>query len=71
MIYLVWGGALLSLLGLVGVVYSILGVMCARRAGLPDAELRSCIAVMMLVNLGAFFAAMLGLMMVLVGVLLA
>ena len=71
MIYLIWIGALLSLVGLAGVLYSIVGVTRARRAGLSDADLRARISKMMPVNLGAFFAAMLGLMMVLVGVLLS
>lgn len=71
MTYLIWAGAFLSIAGLAGVLYSIVGVSRARRAGLSDADLRARIAAMMPVNLAAFFAAMLGLMMVLVGVLLS
>ena len=67
---LIWAGAILSLIGLCGVVYSIVGVSRAKKAKLPDAELRARIGAMMPVNLASFFAAMLGLMMVLVGTLL-
>ena len=70
MTILVWAGAILSLIGLCGVVYSIVQVSRAKKANLPDAELRSRVGAMMPVNLGSFFAAMLGLMMVLVGTLL-
>ncbi len=70
MIYLIWIGAALSVAGLCGVVWSIVAVSRARRSGLADAELRLQIGRMMPVNLASFFAAMLGLMMVMVGVLL-
>ena len=70
MTFLIWIGAIISVLGLEGVVYSVTAVIRARRAGLDDAALRVRIAQMMPVNLAAFLAAMLGLLMVLVGVLL-
>ncbi|WP_090159190.1 hypothetical protein [Loktanella sp. DSM 29012] len=67
---LIWIGAVVSVLGLCGVVYSIIIVARAKRADLTDAELRARIGAMMPINLGAFFSAMLGLMMVVVGILL-
>lgn len=67
---MIWIGALVSLLGLGGVVYSIVTVTRAKRANLSDEALRAKVGAMMPINLGSFFAAMLGLMMVLVGVLL-
>lgn len=70
MTFLIWIGTIISVLGLAGVVYSVTAVIRARRAGLDDAALRVRIAQMMPVNLAAFLAAMLGLLMVLVGVLL-
>lgn len=69
--YLVWGGAALSLLGLCGIIYSIIAVRRARKAGLDDAALRARIAAILPVNLGALFVSVLGLMAVIIGVLLA
>lgn len=67
---LIWIGALLALLGLAGVIWSIVQVVRARRAGLDDAALRARMQKALPVNLGAFLLSMLGLMCVLVGVLL-
>ena len=71
MTYLIWTGATLSLLGLFGVLYAVVAVVRARARGLDDAALRAKLAQMMPVNLGSFLLAVLGLMMVVVGVLLA
>ena len=71
MIFLIWAGAIVSVLGLCGVLYSVTAVIRAKRAGLDDEALRAQIAKQMPINLAAFFSAMLGLMMVVVGVLLA
>ncbi|ROT98485.1 hypothetical protein [Histidinibacterium lentulum] len=68
--WLIWGGAALSLAGLAGIVASILKVQRARRAGLSDEDLRARIQSVLPLNLGAFFASILGLMAVVVGVLL-
>lgn len=71
MTVLIWVGAAISVLGLAGVVWSIVAVARARRQGLDDAALRAQVSRMMPVNLAAFMSAMLGLMMVLVGVILS
>jgi hypothetical protein len=63
-------GALLSLIGLIGIVYSIVMVTKAKRANLPDAELRARISKVLPVNLGALFVSVIGLMTVVVGVML-
>jgi len=68
--WLIWGGAALSLAGLAGIVLSILKVQRARRAGLSDEDLRARIQTVLPLNLGAFFASILGLMAVVVGVIL-
>lgn len=67
---IVWIGAALSALGLCGIIYSIVAVTRAKRAGLPDEELRARIAAILPVNLIALFISMIGLMAVIVGVLL-
>lgn len=68
---IVWIGAALSGLGLCGIVYSIVAVARAKRAKLPDEELRARIAKILPLNLIALFISMIGLMAVIVGVLLA
>jgi len=67
---IVWSGAALSVVGLCGILYSIVAVTKAKRAGLPDEELRARIARILPINLGALFISMIGLMAVVVGVLL-
>ena len=67
----IWIGAALSVIGLVGIGYSILAVARAKRAGLPDEDLRARIAKILPLNLGALFVSMIGLMAVIVGVILA
>ena len=67
---LIWLGAALSLGGLVGLVWCILTVWKARRAGQSDAELRTTIQRVVPLNTGALFLSVLGLMMVVVGIML-
>lgn len=67
---IVWIGAGLSVLGLCGIVYSIVAVTRAKRAGLPDEELRARISRILPINLIALFVSMIGLMAVIVGVML-
>jgi hypothetical protein len=66
----VWIGAALSVIGLCGIVYSIVAVTRAKRANLPDEELRARISGILPINLGALFVSMIGLMAVIVGVML-
>ena len=68
--WLVWGGALVTLAGFAGIVYSIVAVVRARRAGLDDAALRARLNGILPVNIGALLLSMLGLMAVVVGVIL-
>ena len=69
--FIIWVGAVLSVIGLLGIGYSIVAVAKAKRAGLPDAELRARIAKILPLNLGALFVSMIGLMAVIVGVILS
>ncbi|MET4127376.1 hypothetical protein [Roseovarius sp. MBR-6] len=67
---LVWAGALVSLAGLAGLVWCILKVWRARRAGLSDADLRAAVRAVVPLNMGALFLSVIGLMMVVLGIML-
>lgn len=67
---LIWAGAAVTLLGLAGLVWCILRVAAARRAGLPDAELRARLQRVVVLNLAALLVSALGLMLVVVGIVL-
>ncbi|MDG1116335.1 MAG: hypothetical protein P8N72_04315 [Flavimaricola sp.] len=68
--WLVWIGAATTLVGFVGILWSIFAVMRARRAGLDDEGLRARMGKVLPVNIAALFLSFLGLMMVVVGVIL-
>ena len=68
--YVVWIGAVLSLIGLTGIAYSIVIVVKAKRANLSDEELRAKISKMLPINLGALLLSTIGLMAVVIGVVL-
>lgn len=65
---LIWSGAALSVAGLIGLVWCILRVWKARRAGLPDEELRDVVRRVVPLNMGALMLSVLGLMMVILGI---
>jgi hypothetical protein len=67
---LIWAGATLSFLGLVGLVYCIVRVAKARKAKLDDEALRGEVQKVMPVNMGSLFVSVLGLMMVILGIFL-
>lgn len=67
---IVWIGAALSVIGLCGIIYSIVAVTRAKRAKLPDDELRARISKILPINLIALFVSMIGLMAVIIGVML-
>lgn len=69
--WLIWGGAALSVLGIAGILASMLKVQRARREDLDDEALRARIRSILPLNLGAFLLSVLGLMAVVVGVILA
>ena len=71
MAILIWIGAAISILGLAGIVYSIVAVTRAKRANLSDEELRARVAKVLPINMGALFLSVLGLMMVIVGISLS
>lgn len=67
---IVWAGAAVSLIGLVGLVWCILRVWRARRAQLDDVAMRIVLQKVLPINTGALFLSVLGLMMVVIGILL-
>lgn len=67
---LIWSGAAISCLGLIGLVLSIIKVNRARKAGLDDEALRAAVQKVLPLNLGSLFLSVIGLMMVIVGIFL-
>lgn len=69
--WIIWTGAAVVVIGLVGIVLSILKIAQARKADLPDEELRARLNRILPLNLGSFFLGFLGLMIIGVGVMLS
>ncbi|WP_323771739.1 hypothetical protein [Antarctobacter sp.] len=67
---LIWGGAALSAAGLGGLIWCIVRVWRARRAGLSDDDLREVVRKVVPLNMGALMLSVLGLMMVILGIFL-
>lgn len=63
-------GAAVTLVGLAGLMWCILRVRAARRAGLPDEALRRRLQSAIALNLGSLCLSAMGLAMVVVGLLL-
>ena len=67
---LIWIGAAVTLMGLAGVIWSVVLVLRARREGLGEDALKARLQRALPVNLGALLLSFLGLMLVVVGVVL-
>ncbi|WP_444454817.1 hypothetical protein ACTTAI_05575 [Rhodobacter capsulatus] len=65
---LIWAGAAISLVGMVGILYCAAQVAKAKKAGLDDAALRAQLRGVVVMNLGALFVSVIGLMLVVLGV---
>lgn len=65
---MVWGGAGLSLLGLLGLGWCIIKVSRAKRAQLDDEAMRIVLRKVVPLNMGALFLSVIGLMMVILGI---
>lgn len=68
---LIWGGALLSLGGLCGLIWCIVYVARARKARLSDDELKARLQKALPLNLGSLFLSIIGLMLIILGIFLA
>ena len=69
--WLIWTGAVLSLVGLAGLIWCIVWVARGRRSGLPDEEMRTLLKRAIPLNLAALFLSVIGLMLVILGIFLA
>ncbi len=69
--WLIWIGAALTLLGVAGLVGCIVLALRAKRAGLPDAEMRATLQRVVILNMAALAVSGLGLMCVVFGVVLS
>ena len=67
---LIWTGVAVSLAGLAGLVWCILRVLRAKRAGLDDDALKAAVAKVVPWNMAALFLSVIGLMIVIIGIFL-
>ena len=65
---LIWGGALVSLVGLSGLLYCIFKVAKAKRSAIDDDALKAVLQSIVPINLGALLLSVLGLTLVVIGV---
>lgn len=64
-------GAVISAMGLVGLILSALRVLKAKRSGQDDEALRETVRRAMILNFGSLMLSAFGLILVVVGVILA
>ena len=67
---LIWIGSILSLLGLVGLLWCIKTVLRAKKAAVSDEELRVSLQRVVPFNMAALFLSAIGLMLVILGIML-
>ena len=70
MTYLIATGAVVTVAGLVLLIYCITKIGKARKAQLSDDEMRAALQAVVPMNLGALFLSAIGLMMVVLGIIL-
>ncbi|MCJ7874642.1 hypothetical protein Q4577_02615 [Marinovum sp. 2_MG-2023] len=66
--WLVWGGALVSVVGVVGLIWCITTVMRAKKSALSEEAMRAVMHKVLPRNLAALFLSVIGLMMVILGI---
>jgi len=67
---LIWIGAIVSLVGVAGLVWCVLIALRAKRDGLEGAEFQAVMQKVTAINMGALCISAIGLIMVVVGILL-
>ena len=68
--FLIWGGAIVSFIGLIGLIWCIIKARHAKNAANSDEELNAAIRKLIPWNMGALFLSTIGLMIVIVGIFL-
>ena len=68
---LIWGGAAVSIVGLIGLLFSMYKVATAKKNTTSDEDLRVLIQAAMPLNLASLFLSILGLMSVTIGVIVS
>lgn len=71
MAWMIWSGAALTLLGVVGLIWCVLIALRARRAGLGEAEMQAALQRAVVLNMAALAVSALGLMAVVFGVMVS
>ena len=67
---LIWIGAILSILGLVGLFWCIKTVLKAKKSAVSDEELRNSLQKVVPLNMASLFLSAIGLMLVILGIML-
>ncbi len=67
---LIWIGSILSILGLIGLVWCIKTVLMAKKLATSDEELRNSLQKVVPLNMAALFLSAIGLMLVILGIML-
>lgn len=70
MAYLIPAGAVITVLGMLGLIYCIVKVARARKANLDDDAMRAALQSVVALNMGALLLSGIGLMMVVLGIIL-
>tara|TARA_B100001173_G_C15828415_1_gene479317 strand:- start:5 stop:217 length:213 start_codon:yes stop_codon:yes gene_type:complete len=67
---LIWIGSILSILGLIGLLWCIKTVIKAKKLANSDEELRTSLQKVVPLNMAALFLSAIGLMLVILGIIL-
>ena len=67
---LIWIGSILSILGLIGLLWCIKTVFKAKKLADSDEELRTSLQKVVPLNMAALFLSAIGLMLVILGIML-
>lgn len=71
MAWMIPAGTVLTLIGLVGLIWCIIRVSRARKSGVGDEAMKAVMQSTLAINLGALFVSAIGLALVVVGILLS
>ena len=69
--YVIWCGAALSMIGILGLLWCVVLALQARKSGLPDDQMKARLQHIVALNLGALAISALGLMAVITGIILS